>query len=70
MDDFVENLCECVLEHASKPKYQEKLKCQIINPCIQHLSEKLYPFVMAMSGVVTVMLLLLVVILMKKTHVN
>jgi hypothetical protein len=70
MDDMVQNLCDCILEQASKPQYQDKFKARVLAPCIHYLGERIYPYVLALSGVVTVMLLLLVVILIKKTQIN
>jgi hypothetical protein len=70
MDNMVESLCECILQEASKPEFKEKFKVKVLNPCTEYLGERIYPYVLATTGVITVMVLLLLVILLRSVNLK
>lgn len=70
MESMVEDLCACLLNEASKPEFKEKFKVKVLNPCTEYLGERIYPYVIATTGIVTVMLLLLVFILFRSVKLS
>lgn len=70
MDSLVEGLCECILQEASKPEFKKKFKVKVLNPCTEYLGERIYPYVLATTGIITVMILLLLVILFRSVKVK
>ena len=69
LSDITAQAIELLICEFSKPENKSRLQKEIVEPilepCVEYIGEKLYPYVIASAGVIVVMLLMMMLILFK-----
>lgn len=65
---MIEGLIDKLLAHCRSQDFQQKLQSSVLDPVLQYLLERLYPYILAVAGIFFLTFIFVALILILVVH--